>query len=117
MVQSKGADTTFGIGAVVAPDAPVGTPTLKAIVLDHINVTHVMPSSPADKSGLKEGDEIIQVNDKGVVGMNFYDVVTKLIRGKEGTPVKVTIKRNGQSAPLSFTVIRGGVPNYSPTTH
>jgi C-terminal processing protease CtpA/Prc len=119
MVQLKGADPTYGIGAVVAPDAPAGTPTLKAVVLDHINVTHIMPGSPADKSGLKAGDEIIQVDDKGVVGMNFYDVVTQLIRGKEGTLVKMTIKRNGQAAPLSFSIIRGGVPNYglTPTPH
>jgi C-terminal processing protease CtpA/Prc len=108
----EAADPTYGIGAVVAPDAPAGTPTLKAVVLDHINITQIISGSPADKSGLQKGDEIVQVDDKSLVGMKFYDVVINLIRGKEGTAVTITIKRNGQTTPLSFIIIRGGVPNY-----
>jgi C-terminal processing protease CtpA/Prc len=41
--------------------------------------------------------------------MKFLDVVNNVIRGEEGTSVKITVKRNGSANPLSFTVIRGPV--------
>lgn len=66
----------------------------------------MMPGGPGEKSGLQKGDEITQVNGISVAGMNFVYVVTKLIRGSEGTPVTITIKRNGIAGLQSFTIIR-----------
>lgn len=93
-----------GIGAVLRPDGkPGGSET---IIVDHLDITEIITGSPSDKSGLKKGDEIIRVDGHSVVGMNFMVVATKLIRGKEGTPVKITVRRNGQAEPVSFTIIR-----------
>jgi C-terminal processing protease CtpA/Prc len=93
-----------GIGAVVTPDAQAGTPTLKAVVVDHINITKVNSGSPGEISGLQKGDAIIAINGSRIAGMNFYDVVTKLIRGNAGTSVTITVMRQG--IPLSFTMVR-----------
>lgn len=65
--------------------------------------------SPAEKAGLKAGDIILKVDDKPIQGMDIDDVV-KLIRGKRGTKVTLTVKRKGLSAPKSFTIVRGTIP-------
>ena len=65
---------------------------------DYIKVEKIIPGSPAWRGKeLKEGDVIIKVaegNDDPVdiANMRLNDVV-KLIRGKKGTTVKLTVKR------------------------
>jgi C-terminal processing protease CtpA/Prc len=106
IVKAQSTGNVCGIGAVVAPDAPDGTPTLKAVIADHINVIKVNSGSPGEISGLQKGDDIIEINGASVVGMNFYDVVTKLIRGNEGTSITITVRRKGSASPLSLTMVR-----------
>jgi len=107
-VTAKGQSTgeICGIGAVVEPDAQAGTPTLKAVIVDHINIMKVNSGSPSEIGGLQKGDGIIAINGASIAGMNFYDVVTKLIRGNAGTSVTITVKRQGSAIPLSFTMVR-----------
>jgi C-terminal processing protease CtpA/Prc len=102
-----------GIGVVVAPDAPTQPAPVSTLILNHLSVKQVIPGGPAAKSGLQNGDEIIQVNDTNLAGLKFIDIVTNFIRGKAGTSVKITIKRNSAVAPLSFTIIRAPVTVYS----
>jgi carboxyl-terminal processing protease len=109
MANGQSSGNVCGIGVVVAPDAPAGSPTHEAVIADHINVVRVYSGSPADISGLQNGDDIIAINGSSIVGMKFLDVVNNVIRGEEGTSVKITVKRNGSANPLSFTVIRGPV--------
>lgn len=61
---------------------------------------------PADKAGLQPGDEIFAVEDERVAGLAL-DEVSSRIRGEAGTPVRLTIKRNGVST--DFTIIRAKV--------
>lgn len=51
----------------------------------------VFPNSTAAKSGLPEGAEIISINDQKVKKLNI-EQVTNLVRGEEGTKVKLQIK-------------------------
>lgn len=51
-----------------------------------------IPDSPADKAGLLADDVIAAVDGKPVDGLTV-DKITALIRGKEGTPVTLTIRR------------------------
>lgn len=65
--------------------------------------------SPAIKAGLLAGDIILRVDDHFIQGMDINDVI-KLIRGKGGTKVKLTIKRKDAAKPIVFTIVRGTIP-------
>ncbi|MEL6916732.1 MAG: S41 family peptidase [Bacteroidota bacterium] len=49
---------------------------------------------PADKAGLKAGDEIIKIGD--ITVSDFKDNASELLKGANGTSVFVTYKRQGQ---------------------
>lgn len=76
---------------------------------DGVYVQSVIPNTPADKAGLRYGDRIVQVDGKDATEWTSSEV-SKNVRGKGGTPVKVKIERATSSAPLDFEIIRGGVP-------
>ena len=58
-----------------------------------ILVYSVLDNTPAEKAGIKANDIILQVGNKKVSGMNIANVAT-LVRGEEGTSVKLIIFRN-----------------------
>lgn len=60
---------------------------------------------PADKAGLKAGDEIIQIGDIKV--SDFEDNASELLKGANGTPVFITYKRQGKIS--STTITREGI--------
>ncbi len=71
------------------------------------NLVVVAPikGSPAEKAGLKSGDAIIAVDGKLTNGMGVDDAV-KVIRGKKGTTVKLSIMREGSTEPKEISVVR-----------
>lgn len=69
-----------------------------------VKVISPIEDSPADRVGIKPGDYIIKINDKQVKGL--IEDNTILLRGKVGTSIKITIKREGVYDDLSFTVVR-----------
>lgn len=76
---------------------------------DGVYVQSVIPNTPADRAGLRYGDRIVQVDGKDATEWTSAEV-SKNVRGKGGTPVKVKIERATSNAPLDFEIIRGGVP-------
>ena len=64
-----------------------------------------LDSSPASKAGIKAGDRIVLIDGKDTSKFNIADAV-KLIRGKTGTKVKLSILREGKSEPLNFELTR-----------
>lgn len=60
---------------------------------------------PADKAGLKAGDEIIQIGDIKV--SDFDDNASELLKGANNTSVNVTFKRLGETK--TATITRGAV--------
>lgn len=56
---------------------------------------------PADKAGLKAGDEIIKIGDVTVA--SFNDNAGELLRGAPGSTVIVTYKRQGKSENTTIT--------------
>jgi carboxyl-terminal processing protease len=70
-----------------------------------VKVISPMEDSPADRVGIKPGDYIIKINDKQVKGLNIMEAVN-LMRGKVGTSIKITIRREDVDNDLSFTIVR-----------
>lgn len=64
-----------------------------------------LPGTPADKAGLLPGDKIYAI-DK-LVSINLdANVAVQKIRGLAGTPVVLTIMRNGFTKTKDYTIIR-----------
>lgn len=70
-----------------------------------IKVITPLVDTPAFKAGIKSGDYIIKLGKEAVQGMSLKDAVN-LMRGKEGTPIEITILRKGADKPLVFNVTR-----------
>jgi carboxyl-terminal processing protease len=60
-----------------------------------IEIFNVIPSTPADFAGIKQGDVITAVNGKETNGMNVSDVAN-LVRGPENSVVELLILRDGK---------------------
>ncbi|GHU60151.1 hypothetical protein FACS1894171_0430 [Clostridia bacterium] len=65
-------------------------------------VESVVPSSPADKAKLLPGDQIIRIDSQDTEFSRPEQAVSK-IRGAEGAPVKITVRRQGASLELTLT--------------
>ncbi|ARJ52042.1 serine protease [Staphylococcus lutrae] len=59
-----------------------------------ILITSPMKDSPAEKAGLKPRDELIGVDGHSIKG-EALDAIIPKVRGKEGTTVTLTVKRDG----------------------
>lgn len=68
-------------------------------------VVMIYEGSPADKAGLKIGDEILKIDGVDVVSRKDVDM-SRLMKGQTGTTVKMQIKRYGQNSPVDLTVGR-----------
>ncbi len=76
---------------------------------DGVYVQSVIPNTPADKAGLRYGDRFLTVSGKDAKEWTSAEV-SKNVRGERGTAVKVQLDRLGNTAPLEFEIVRGGVP-------
>lgn len=61
--------------------------------------------TPADRAGIKAGDLIVKVNEEITKDMTLADAVQKM-RGPRGSKVTLTIRREGEQAPLIFNLVR-----------
>jgi carboxyl-terminal processing protease len=70
-----------------------------------VKVVSPIEDTPAARAGLKTGDLIIRLDSKAVKGMALNDAV-KQMRGKPGSDIVLTVVREGQPKPLTFTLTR-----------
>ena len=73
-----------------------------------VKITKVYDNSPAQKAGLKEGDEIVEVGDIAATSTELEKLVTQ-IRGEEGTSVHLKVSREGENDYLEYDVVRANV--------
>ncbi len=67
------------------------------ILQDTVNIVHVIEGGPSERAGLKVGDRMLTVNDSvNVAGVQITsDDIRTLLRGAEGTEVKLQVLRDG----------------------
>ena len=70
-----------------------------------IRIITPLDDSPAHDAGLIPGDLVTQVDGESVQGISATEAA-KRIRGLPGTPVTLTILRDGEEQPLEFTIVR-----------
>ena len=85
----------YGIGVTVNQNVTTGI----------ITIVQVFENGPAKEAGLQTDDVMQAVNGEPVSGMSLDEVVT-LIRGYEGSTVKLTIYRPSEDAYLDFEMER-----------
>ncbi|HEV8334734.1 MAG TPA: S41 family peptidase [Steroidobacteraceae bacterium] len=77
-----------------------------------VKVINPIADTPAYKAGVLAGDRILAVDDVPVDVENLNDTIDRM-RGRIGTPVKITIARGPDPQPMEFTLARASVQVHS----
>ncbi len=81
---------------------------------DSVYIVNTIAGGPSEKVGIKAGDRIVKVDNKLVAGVHIDNrEVMKLLKGKRGTKVKVSVFRRGSDRLLNFNITRDVIPTYS----
>ncbi len=70
-----------------------------------VKVISPIDDTPAQRAGVKAGDLIIRLDDRPVKGLTLNEAV-KVMRGKKGTDITLTIVREGAEKPITITITR-----------
>ena len=70
-----------------------------------VKVVSPIDDTPAQRAGMQTGDLIIRLDDKPVKGLSLNEAV-KLMRGKPGSDIVLTVVREGEDKPLRITITR-----------
>ncbi len=85
-----------GIGAYL--DEEGGVPIIVAPI----------EGSPAEAAGILPGDVILRVDGKSTEGMTVDELVS-VVKGPQGTKVKLQVVHAGEEAPVEITITRGAI--------
>jgi len=82
-----------------------GIGTTMGKIEDRHVVRMIFEGAPAETSGVKIGDELIEVNNNSVENYTT-DEINKLLKGQIGTTVEIKVKRKGIRKPIKFSLNR-----------
>ncbi len=79
-----------------------------------VYISEIFAGFPAEKAGLRPGDELMKINDIELEAKDD-DQVGILLKGAKGAPVKLLVKRDGVTKPFEETLVRDEIkqPNVS----
>ena len=77
-----------------------------------ITVVSPIPGTPADRMGLRAGDQIVEIESVNAIGIT-NDEVRKQLRGPDGTQVNIGVRRTGKTELIELTLTRGKIPIHS----
>lgn len=75
---------------------------------DKLLVISPIPGTPAEKAGLRPGDEIQAIDKHSTVGLDVNSAIDQ-IRGTPTSSVMLTIMRTGWTKPKDFTIHRANI--------
>lgn len=73
-----------------------------------LTIVAPLPDSPAERAGLRSGDQILAIQGESTSGMPL-DVAVRKIRGEQGTEVTLTVFRSGATEPFEVKVTRAAI--------
>lgn len=94
----------YGIGAYIGVDTDTNLP----------KIVDTIPDTPAQRAGLRSDDIVYEVDGVSTYNMDLSQVVA-MVRGEEGSTVRLTIVRNGEKDYLYIDIERARVE--SPTVN
>ncbi len=77
-----------------------------------ITVVAPLPDTPAERAGIKSGDQIVALDGRATEGWK-NDQAVKELRGQPGTPVELKVRRVGTDQPLTFKLTRAMIHVHS----
>jgi len=81
---------------------------------DTLVVVFPLKGGPSEAVGLRTGDRIIKVDSSVIAGIKLSNAeVMRYLKGPKGTEVKIEVLRKHVRNPISFTIIRDRIPQYS----
>ena len=83
---------------------------------DYPTVISPIDDTPAARLGIQGGDRIVEIAGENTRGWNVQDAVDHL-RGPQGTPVEIGIRRYGEDEVLPYTIVRDIIPVTSVPYH
>ena len=75
---------------------------------DYVTITELYKDQPADKAGVRPGDQIIAIDGNNAKGKT-PDQINDFLRGVAGTAVELTIRRPGTAEDFNLELVRGEV--------
>ena len=75
---------------------------------DYLTITSPIPGSPAEAAGLLPGDKIIAIDGEDMTGIDA-ELVRRKVLGPAGTTIALTVLRDGEDAPLEFSIKRAKI--------
>ena len=92
-MQREQADTSEGVGITIS------------LKQSYLTIVTVREDGPAAKAGMLTGDQLVRINDVLTDNIGVVEAV-KLLRGKVGESVRITVRRPGTKQFLDFTIVR-----------
>ena len=88
---------------------------------DFVVISEPYEGAPAQKSDLRAGDIILEINGQSAKGKTYSDV-SAILKGQAGTTISLKIQRPGESAPIEKTINReiikiDNIPYYGMLDH
>ncbi|NUQ26245.1 MAG: S41 family peptidase [Saprospiraceae bacterium] len=82
-----------------------GIGALSEKIGDFVTITELYKDQPAEKAGLKVGDQLLAIDGKDVKNRNPDDI-NNILRGFPGTEVELTIRRPGKKDDFKVKLVR-----------
>jgi carboxyl-terminal processing protease len=72
---------------------------------EYVVISEPYEGSPAQKSDLRAGDKVFEINGQSAKGKTYSDV-SSILKGQAGTSITIKVLRNGESQPIEKMITR-----------
>ncbi len=72
---------------------------------DVLTVMTPISGTPAERAGIRSGDQILEIEGESTKGIKLDEAVNRL-RGEPGSEVEILIGRKGEPRPMTYTITR-----------